>query len=167
MVVREYGYVKGNTAVKPQRKGPERQRTREEDLKRKERIRKRKQFENEKRIRKSVFQIAIAIFVIGMVILGRDAKVYNMQKDLTQLESEIKSVQDENEALRINLLKVASLDNIRTYAESKLGMSIATRENSMQIEAPENYFNDAENGEAEEEINKDTLFSKIMDALTN
>jgi len=36
-----------------------------------------------------------------------------MQSDLAKLNSEIKSVDDENEALRVELLKVASLDNIQ------------------------------------------------------
>jgi len=96
-----------------------------------------------------------------MFVISRDTKVYNMQKELTSLNSKINTMIDENEALRIELLKVGSLDNIKVNAESKLGMSIATKDNTMQIEVPSSYFE--EDNSAQDE-NK-TVLSRIMDAF--
>ena len=85
-----------------------------------------------------------------------------MQKELASINKQISTVTDENEALRIQLLKIGSLDNIKTNAESKLGMSIATKDNTMQIEVPSDYFEE-ENDNADDE--KETVLSKILDAL--
>ena len=85
-----------------------------------------------------------------------------MQKELDKLDTEIETIKDENEALRVNLLKIGSLDNIKTQAEERLNMSIATKENTMEIEVPSNYFE--EEKEDTEDTNK-TLFSKLLDAF--
>ena len=85
-----------------------------------------------------------------------------MQKELASINKQISTVTDENEALRIQLLKIGSLDNIKTNAESKLGMSIATKDNTMQIEVPSDYFEE-ESDNADDE--KETVLSKILDAL--
>lgn len=53
--------------------------------------------------------------------------MYNMQKEVINLDSQIKVVNDENEALRVELLKVGTLDNIKSQAEERLGMVVATR----------------------------------------
>ena len=87
-----------------------------------------------------------------------------MQKELSTLNSQINTINDENEALRIELLKIGSLENIKTNAESKLGMSIATKDNTMQIEVPSSYFE--EKNDNADDKNK-TVLSKIMDAFSN
>ncbi|WP_294348432.1 cell division protein FtsL [uncultured Clostridium sp.] len=160
MIVRELDYVKGNIAVKPERKSTRTDNDRKRELRNKRR--KKKELQKKNYIRKSSIQIAAIIFFVGMVTISRDAKVYTMQKELDKLDTEIETIKDENEALRVNLLKIGSLDNIKTQAEERLNMSIATKENTMEIEVPSNYFE--EEKEDTEDTNK-TLFSKLLDAF--
>ncbi len=160
MIVRELDYVKGNIAVKPERKSTRTDNDRKRELRNKRR--KKKELQKKNYIRKSSIQIAAIIFLVGMVTISRDAKVYTMQKELDKLDTEIETMKDENEALRVNLLKIGSLDNIKTQAEERLNMSIATKENTMEIEVPSNYFE--EEKEDTEDTNK-TLFSKLLDAF--
>ena len=122
MIVKEYEYIRGNTATQP-RRSSEPDRKRYEELQKAKRERKRRKLEEERRKRKGARQIAAAIAILGVITIARDTKVYSMQSDLAKLNSEIKSVDDENEALRVELLKVASLDNIKTNAkDNKSGL---------------------------------------------
>lgn len=165
MVVKEYDYIKGNTASNP-RRSSESDRRKYEELQRSKKLRKKRQIEDERRKRRGVRQIAVAIFMLGTITIARDSKVYSMQKEVTALNSEIKKVDDETEALRVELLKVASLDNIQKNAEEKLGMVVATKDQMLQMDLSENYFEDLENDKTDEKTNGDKgLFSKIMDAL--
>lgn len=161
MIVKEFDYVKGNTVVKPNRQSTESDKKYKE-LERSKRNKKKRAYEKKKQNRIACLQIAALIFTVGLVVISRDTKVYNMQKELTSINKQISTVTDENEALRIQLLKIGSLDNIKTNAENKLGMSIATKDNTMQIEVPSNYFEE-ENDNADDE--KETVLSKILDAL--
>ena len=133
MIVKEYEYIRGNTATQP-RRSSEPDRKRYEELQKAKRERKRRKLEEERRKRKGARQIAAAIAILGVITIARDTKVYSMQSDLAKLNSEIKSVDDENEALRVELLKVASLDNIKTNAEEKLGMVVATKDEMLQMD---------------------------------
>ena len=132
MIVKEYEYIRGNTATQP-RRSSEPDRKRYEELQKAKRERKRRKLEEERRKRKGARQIAAAIAILGVITIARDTKVYSMQSDLAKLNSEIKSVDDENEALRVELLKVASLDNIKTNAEEKLGMVVATKDEMLSL----------------------------------
>ena len=154
MIVKEYEYIRGNTATQP-RRSSEPDRKRYEELQKAKRERKRRKLEEERRKRKGARQIAAAIAILGVITIARDTKVYSMQSDLAKL----------NEALRVELLKVASLDNIKTNAEEKLGMVVATKDEMLQMDLSGNYFEDLENDETNAKDNKSGLFSKIMDAL--
>lgn len=162
MIVKEFDYVKGNTVVKPNRKSVEKDKKYEE-LQKAKKNKKKREYQKKKQTRMASFQIATLIFVVGISIIWRDTKVYDMQKQLASIDSEINTITDENEALKIELLKIGSLDNIKTNAESKLGMGIANKENIMQIEVPSNYFEEENNSATEE---KETVLSKILDAFT-
>lgn len=165
MIVKEFEYIRGNTAVQP-RRSSEPDRKKYEELQKAKRERKRRKLQEERLRRKGIRQIALAIFVLGIITIARDTKVYSMQKSLADINKEIKLIDDENEALRVELLKVASLDNIKTNSESKLGMVVATKDEMIQIDLSENYFEDLEIDKANEKNNeKSGVFSKIMDAL--
>lgn len=147
MVVKEFqsGYVNGNTVIKPQRRSEETDKKKQEELQRLKRQKNKRKRAEEESLRRSILQIAAFIFIIGMVIISRDSKVYGTQKDLTSINKEIKAVSDDNESLRVDLLKVGSLDNIKTKAEKELGMVVATKENTIQLELPNKYFDNVGN----------------------
>ncbi|MGL4108179.1 cell division protein FtsL [Clostridium sp. LP20] len=165
MVVKDYDYIKGNTAAKPQRRSNESDRRKYEELKRSKKDRNKRLREDQNKKRKGILQIALLIFILGVTTISRDAKVYTMQKEVKKINADIKTVNDENEALRVELLKVASLENIRTNAEEKLGMAVVTKENVVQIDLSENYFAELETESTKGNKEEKSLFSKLMDAL--
>ncbi|MBD7910067.1 MULTISPECIES: cell division protein FtsL [Clostridium] len=165
MIVKEYDYVKGNNAISPHRKSNEKDKKKYEELKRSKRDRNKRKLEEQKGVRKAAVQIACVIFFVGMVTISRDVKVYNMQKEVGNIDSQIKNLNDENEALRVELLKVGTLDNIKTQAEQRLGMFVPTKDNRIQIEIPKGYLEDKDKKKTEDKTNQETLFSKLMDAL--
>ncbi|MDD6795259.1 MAG: cell division protein FtsL [Clostridiaceae bacterium] len=155
MVVKEFEYVKGNVVTSPKR-DEQQERKRQEEQKRAKRQKERKKFEEIRQTRKSVLQIATLIFVIGLVIITRDSKVYNMQKEISKIDDQISAVKDENEALKVELLKVSSLNTIQENAEAKLGMEIATKDNTIKIEIPKSYYDYVEKAD----LNKTQMKSK-------
>lgn len=140
MIVKEFEYVSGNTVKKPERKSRETDKKKYEELQRSKKDRNKRLRAEEKKKRNGILQIAAFIFIVGIFIISRDSNVYNTQKDLDKINSEIKIVKDENEALRVELLKVAALKNIKINSETKLGMIPATKENTIQIQLPDEYF---------------------------
>ena len=63
-----------------------------------------------------------------------------LQKEISKIDDQISAVKDENEALKVELLKVSSLNTIQENAEAKLGMEIATKDNTIKIEIPKSYY---------------------------
>lgn len=149
MVVKEFDYVNGNTAVKPQRKSTERDRKKYEELKRSKKNRNRRLQDERKNRRSAMLQIAVAILIVGTVIISRDAKVYSIQSQISDVKSEIKKVTAENEAINVDLLKFSSLANIKTNAEEKLGMVTATKASLVEVEMSGNYFQELNDKETE------------------
>jgi cell division protein FtsL len=166
MEIKEFDYVRGNTAIKPQRKSSEKDRKKYEELKRSKKNRNKRLQEQQKNMRSAMLQIATAILIVGTVIISRDVKVYSIQNNISGIKSEIKNITAENEAIKVDLLKFSSLDNIKTNAEEKLGMVVATKDNLVEIDMSGDYFQELN---AQEEISKNNeekgLFSKMMDAL--
>jgi len=144
MIVKEFEYVNGNTVVKPERRERETDKRKYEELQRSKKERNKRIREEEKKKRNGILQIAAFIFIVGIFIITRDSQVYSTQRDIDKINSEIKLIKDDNEAIRVELLKVSSLANIKTKAETKLGMVPATKENTIQIELPNKYFDNIE-----------------------
>ena len=63
-----------------------------------------------------------------------------MQSKVSDIKDEIKSVAADNEALKVELLKLSSLDNIKTNAETKLGMVAITKDYIIPMDMEGNYF---------------------------
>jgi len=162
MVVKEFDYVNGNTAVKPQRKSSERDRKKYEELKRSKKNRNRRLQDERKNRRSAMLQIAVAILIVGTVIISRDSKVYSIQNEVSKIKSEINNVTAENEALDVDLLKFSSLDNIKTNAEEKLGMVTSTKACLVAIDMDGNYFQELNDKETEIINNKENgWFQKL------
>ena len=116
MAGREYDYIKGSTVSAPERKS----RVRKPDKKYKQ-IQRRKKIQNRntllrnrrKNDRKYILTVAVVIFSLGFITISGDSKVYNMQKKVSDLNTQINQTQEENEALKVKLLKFSSLNNIQ------------------------------------------------------
>lgn len=162
MVVREYDYIKGSTAVKPERKIREKKHNNKKrglhKLKRnKQLLEQQKQRKNN---RKYAATIAAMIFTFGCITILGDSRVYKMQKNVTDLNSDIKKMQEENEALKVKLLKFSSLSNIEESAVANLGMVTPNQGDTIKIDFSEDYF--ASLKTHDEPVKKQSIISKLM-----
>lgn len=163
MQERQYGYIRGNTAVAPERK----QRTGKNNKKKNSILRKKNKqkalIQSKKNDRKYMFVVVAAIFTLGCITIAGDTKVYNMQRQVTELSSTINHMKEENEALKVKVLKYSSLSNIEGNASSKLGMYIPSSGDVVKIDFSENYFKDIVSEENTVKNADNGLFSKIAD----
>ncbi|NLK95851.1 MAG: cell division protein FtsL [Clostridiales bacterium] len=164
MVVKEYEYT-GNAAINPNRKSTERDKKKYEELKKSKKNRNRRIIEEKNKKKKAVLQIACLIFILGITLVTRDTKVYDIQNSIGDLNSKINEIEEENEAIKVDILKYSSISNIRSNAEENLGMTIATKENSVEIDLSKNYFESLNNEDEKNAQDNKSIFSKLMDAL--
>lgn len=166
LVVREYDYIKGSTAVKPERKnGVQKTDKKYKKFQRNKKNKKNKNIRlNNKKVndRKYMFSLSIVIFIFGCITIFGDSKVYTMQKQVSDLNTQIKQTQEENEALKVKLLKFSSLSNIQENAETKLGMAVATKENIVKIDFSDDYFKDIKEENDTNQNERKSLLSKLM-----
>lgn len=166
MVEREYDYIKGSTAVNPSRKSVVTTPRRSKYNLRKVKKNANKKVKNQSiETRKNVLMTSVMIFCIGVMVITGDAKVYNMQQKVTDVESQIKIAQENNEALKVKLLKFSSLQNIKNISESHLAMVVPNKSDIVKIDFSENYFANLENTNDEGNKAKKGLFSKIKDVF--
>ena len=172
LVEREYDYIKGSTVSAPERKSNVRR-----PNKKYKQIQRRKNIQNKniilrkirKNDRKYVFTVAVVIFSLGLITITGDIKVYNMQNGVSNLNAQITQTQEENEALKVKLVKFSSLKNIQEKATSKLAMSIPNKEETVRIDFSQNYFEDIKSNSSNNSSNNSTkesnLFFKLMDLV--
>ncbi len=137
-MIKGQGYVKGNTVLKPQRRvrKPD-ERKKSED---KSNLIRKKALREKKRNRNAILQIALLVFVLGVMTIWRDTKVYGLQAELGKIKGEISHVKAENEALKVDLLKNASLTNIEKNAKGKLDMVNPADAEKVNIDLSKNYL---------------------------
>ena len=92
MGVREYDYIRGNTALAPERKVKEQDKKREIQRKNKEQ----KLINKRKNLLVSGLTIATVMFALGATTLYLDGKIHDLQKQLLILEGNMKEEEDVN-----------------------------------------------------------------------
>ena len=140
----EYSYgVKGNTAVKPLKKTTIRKPKKHNEITQKKKNDKKKLFKKQRQSdRKYMLTVVGIVLSLGCITIAGDSKVYKMQKTVTTLENEISSTKEENEALRVEILKYSSLNNIEENAGNTLGMHVPHGEDVVKIDFSNDYFKD-------------------------
>ena len=136
MVVREYDYIRGNTALAPNKKIKETEKQRK-----KQRIQSKKR---ERAMKKNIliagFTVGTILFALGSTTLFLDSKIYDYQKKLLILEENLKEEKDVNAAINVKMLKFASFDKIKSTAEDELGMIYPNSESTITIDMSKEYF---------------------------
>ena len=164
MKMEEYEYINGNIVSIPK----EEKNKREEEARKKREEEKRKYNkrlrENKKYNRKATSQIIIVALLLGIVSIALSSKNYVMQKNLIAINSEINLIEEENEAMQIQLSKQSALLSIASNAEA-LGMRAATKEDMVSLDLSQNYFEKLEVAKNTKDEGKSGFFSKIMDVL--
>lgn len=156
---REYRVLGNNvtTIEKPIRKEEQKRSKELERLKRNRRVKERRIAKDK---RKTIIEISAMIFITGFITISGNSALYSMQKEISQINGDIKEMKSSNEALSLKLLKVEGLDNIKSIAEGQLGM--VKPDNTAIINSNLSY-----NNFSSEEIKGEglSLIDKIKDAL--
>lgn len=157
MGVREYDYIRGNTALVPERK------VREADKKREVQKRniEKKAYERKKNLLVSGLTVATLMFALGATSLYLNGKTHDLQKQLLILEGNMKEEEDVNAAINVEMLKFASFDKIKSTAENELGMVYPSSESTITIDMTKDYFSHLKT----EEGKKSNLLQKIIAAF--
>lgn len=140
----EYSYgIKGNTAVKPLKKTTIRKPKKNSQIRKRKKNHKKKLFREERQSdRKYMFTVILFVLGLGCITIAGDSKVYKLQKTVTALENQISNTKEENEALRVKILKYSSLDNIEENAGNSLGMYVPHSDDVVKIDFSDDYFKD-------------------------
>jgi len=165
---REYDYIKGNTALAPERK----RKVQKPDKKYKQ-IQRRKKIQSKntflrnqrKNDRKYILTVAVVIFSLGVVTISGDSKVYNMQKKVTELNSQIKQIEQGNNDLQGKVWTFSSLNNIEKNAGKKLSMVAPKKDDTVKIDFSNNYFKDIKSTASENTTKETGVFSKLTDLI--
>lgn len=129
MGVREYDYIRGNTALAPDKK-----------IKETEKQRKKRESAMKKNILIAGFTVGTILFALGSTTLFLDSKIHDYQKKLLILEENLKEEKDVNAAINVKMLKFASFDKIKSTAEDELGMIYPNSESTITIDMSKEYF---------------------------
>ncbi len=165
MALREYDYIKGSAVSVPERKSG----SHKVDKKYKEiqRHKNRNVLLKNKRKndRKYIVTMAVVIFTLGCMTISGDSNLYNMQKKISDLTTQINQTQEDNESLKVKLLKFSSLKNIKENAGSKLSMFIPNKEETVKIDFSQNYFENLEPKATANITKENSLFSKLVNLI--
>lgn len=162
----EYDYIKGSTATKPVRKSnvqnPNRKYKETHKIKQDRKARLKIKKKNDRRY---VLSVAGIILCFGCATILGDSKVYNMQKQVRQLNTEINQMQEENEALKVKILKFSSLRNIQESAEAKIGMVMPEKKDTIKVNFSDDYFKNVKEDDKNEENHKESKQNGMISKL--
>jgi len=144
MVDREYDYIRGNTAIKPNKVNREI----EKQIEKKQLEEKRRQIQRQEKLKTkqkvmSILQVATVALVLGVSAIAMDGKVYKAQKELTNLKNDISIATAEGEALRVDMLKNSSIEDIKKLADG-LNMKAPDKNDVVTINITKNFFENLE-----------------------
>jgi cell division protein FtsL len=154
----------GSTALAPKYK-PYEPRINEE-LKRQEKEKREKQraLAHQKAVaRAKVLGIIVFAFIMGLVLIGRYAAVYNLQKELTKVKSDINNFTMENENLKVQLIKASNMLQIEQAAKTKLNMITPDKNMILYTKATKDYF--AKDTKEDNKSTQEDLLAKIKNLL--
>lgn len=140
MVNREYDYIRGNTALNPKRKYDDfDKRVERENLERRKREEQKREKDAKKSLVKNILQVASIALILGLINIGINGKVYKLQKELIGVNKEISTAKAEGEAIRVDLLKYASIEDIKESSVAK-GMKAPTKNDTVVINITKDFF---------------------------
>ncbi len=157
-------YIKGSTALAPERQQNGPSRKEDYEILRKSKIQRENRLKHQKNIQKSKVIKAISIvFVAGIALMFNEGRLYEKQQKVTEIYSEINDISKQNEDMRIQLIKLNSLPNIKNTAENTLNMVMPKREDVIYADFSINNF--AEVPQDDKESKAEDFFEKIKNLL--
>lgn len=141
---REYDYIRGNNATRPKVSNREL----EKQIEKKQFEEKRRQIQKQDKLKRkekvmNVLQVAVVALVFGLSSIAMDGKVYKAQKELTSLGKSISVATAEGEALRVDMLKTSSIEDIKKLAD-ELKMKSPDKNQVITVSIAKNFFENLE-----------------------
>jgi cell division protein FtsL len=156
--------VSGSAALAPKRKPYYPSKDEELQRKKKEEEQKRKALIQKRSAQKAKsIKIIAAAFIIGVVLIMRYSSVYNLQKDLINLKTDMQEMNMENENLKVALIKASNIEQIEATAKSKLHMVVPNKNNVVYEETTKDYF--ANSTDESKQEAKESVLTKIKNML--
>jgi cell division protein FtsL len=121
IVVNENSVIRGNTVLKPNY-NPYEDNEFEREEERKRKLKQRKQKNRRIKSKVKVMRNIVFTFITGITLVARYCIIYDMQRELNSVKSNISVVNKENENLRVELVKYNNLQLIEETATNKLKM---------------------------------------------
>ncbi|MDU6877397.1 cell division protein FtsL [Clostridium tepidum] len=138
VMLEEKNRFNGNTVLKPQYE-PQIEKDNKKD--KKEQYKKNKKIQ-QKLVKKKIktLQNIIIAFILGVILVARYGMLYSMQKELSNINSEISKVEKESENLKVELVHHSNLSNIEKIAGEKLKMVPSNKESAIYADLSYNNF---------------------------
>ena len=156
IVVNENSVIRGNTVLKPEY-NPYKNDQAEQEEKRKRKIKHNKQKNRRMKNKVKVMRNIALTFIIGLTLVCRYCIIYDMQRELNSIKTNINVINRDNENLKVELVKYSNLQFIEETATNKLqmvkpdkGLAVYTNldkeiiqstEKKKEIEAQQNIWN--------------------------
>lgn len=145
-------YVGGSTAIDPEVY------IEEKNYEKKEKKLYKKKKSNKSRKKLSIIGKILMVFIVGTIIIGRYSKIYNMQKQINNINNSIVNLNKENENLKVELVKMNNIKSIEDVAIGKFKMMEPTKENIIYCDMSKEIFKFDENIDGEKKKDGGILF---------
>ena len=125
-----------------------------------------KMTKEQKKRRKSIALIVVAIFVVLLTVSYRNSQINEKFSQVQKLKKELSNMQKENEQLKVNIENSLNLNNVEKIAKEKLGMQKLTNRQTLYVSLPKRDYVEAASEEVKKEEEKN-WFQKMVDNLFN
>lgn len=135
----------GNTALAPNYKPYNPSVNEELEKLRRDREEKKKALAQKKlKAKVKIIACILIAFTIGLVLILRYSAVYNLQKQLIGVTTEMNNLNMDNENLKVQLLKASNMQQVEETAVSKLHMVTPDKNSIIYTTVTKDYFSSSE-----------------------
>lgn len=166
IVVDKKNLINGNTVLKPsneplrKKEKYDREKYKKLEESKKEALKSLK--EKQRKKKGKVLKYIACVFVVGMTIIYRYNMIYENQRKIKNIKAEINTFRENNDNLKIELVKYNSISNVEVTAKEELDMVKPSRADIIYCDLKKNNFV-VEKPKVEEK--EENFMSKIKDFL--
>ncbi|WP_027624725.1 septum formation initiator family protein [Clostridium lundense] len=159
IITEKENYINGSTVLAPQFE-PKREKKKDDKLEKQTEIKNRnKRVKNKFKILRNI----ALTFLVGVILIGRYSKIYNLQKQLNTTGQNINTLNKENENLKVELVKFSNVQYIEEIATKKLQMVKPTKESIIYCDMKKEIFKYENNAKTENKSKENTLKNLLKD----
>lgn len=159
IITEKENYINGSTVLAPQFE-PSEEKKQNNKFKKQTEIKKRnKRVKNKLKIIRNIS----LTFLIGVILIGRYSKIYNLQKQLNTMNYDMNVLNKDNENLKVELVKFSNIQYIEEVATKKLQMIKPTKESIIYCDMKKEIFKYENNIKTENKSKENTFKNFFKD----